>query len=74
VSAIIDHMAKRKPASKPAGKPWKDRLREWRERVGLTQAEAALRLGASLRTYVYWEAGKYDPDRRYQAVLGQNKI
>jgi DNA-binding XRE family transcriptional regulator len=74
VSVTIEPMAKRKPASKPAGRPWKVRLREWRERSGLTQADAAAKLGASLRTYVYWEAGKYDPDRRYQAVLERYEI
>jgi len=33
-------------------------LRRWRKSLAITQAEAAIRLGVSLRTIQEWEAGR----------------
>lgn len=49
-------MAKRKVAT-----DWPKRLRKLRDKLDLTQAEMAAKIGVSLRTYVYWEAGKFQP-------------
>lgn len=37
------------------------RLKLMRQRLGITQAEAAAALGAPLRTYQQWEAGRRSP-------------
>jgi DNA-binding transcriptional regulator YiaG len=37
------------------------RLKEWRERLGLTQRQAAERLGVSERTFQQWEQGRQSP-------------
>jgi DNA-binding transcriptional regulator YiaG len=39
----------------------RDDLKAWRARVGLTQSEAAARLGVNLRTYEAWEMGRHSP-------------
>lgn len=38
-------------------------LKAWRKAYGLTQKEAADRLGANLRTYQNWEAGVNTPPK-----------
>ena len=38
-------------------------LRQWRDRLGLSQREAADALGLSLRGYQYYEAGERDIGR-----------
>ena len=38
-----------------------NRLREYRERAGLTQAEAAVRLGVSRQTVISIERRRYQP-------------
>ena len=36
-------------------------LTAWRVTLGLTQAEAAARIGVALRTYSAWERGEREP-------------
>jgi len=43
------------------------RLKLMRSRLGITQAEAALRLGTGLRTYQDWESGRHAP-ATYQII------
>ena len=57
-------MAKRK-AKKPAYTP--EQIHAIRTRLQLTQTEAAEKLGATLRTWQYWESGERNPSP--QAVL-----
>lgn len=38
-------------------------IRSWRERLGLTQAEAAKRLQVPLNTLKNWEQGQQRPDK-----------
>lgn len=46
---------KRKPTS------WPERLKRLRERHGLTQTEAAEKVGTVLRTWQNWEYGRRTP-------------
>lgn len=52
----------------------KDQLKQWRSDQGLTQKEAAEMLDVEVRTYQYWESGKFAPNReasaRVHAVAG----
>ena len=41
--------------------PTPEALREWRDRMRLSQAEAATRLGISQRAWQMWEAGERTP-------------
>jgi transcriptional regulator with XRE-family HTH domain len=54
--------AKKKPAdlSSYSGR-FAARLRELREKAGLSVEDAAGALGVSLRTYYSWESGEYAP-------------
>lgn len=48
-------------------------VRAWREQCGLSQEDAARRLGVKLRNYQNYEAGKYappEPVRRLMTVIG----
>lgn len=45
-----------------------DKLKKWRDGVGLTQAGAALALGVSLRSYAAWETGEYECE--HSVMLG----
>lgn len=38
-----------------------DELRDWRARMGLTQEEAATRLGVTLRAWQHWEGAERTP-------------
>jgi putative transcriptional regulator len=38
-----------------------DELRDWRHRMGWTQARAAFWLNTSVRTYQGWEQGRFKP-------------
>jgi transcriptional regulator with XRE-family HTH domain len=40
---------------------WPEVLKAWRERRGITQKEAADRLGVAMRTYQGWEGGEQNP-------------
>jgi DNA-binding XRE family transcriptional regulator len=46
-----------------AGKPWHVRLRLWREREGLNQAQAAERVGTGKSTWSTWELGTAGPPK-----------
>lgn len=48
-------------ALKMASKSNGERLREWREAQGLSQAQAAARIGAKQGTWAPWESGKKCP-------------
>jgi len=54
----------------------KNRVREWREELRLTQQELAFQLGVSRQTVISIERGKYDPSLglafRLSDVLGQS--
>ncbi len=65
-------MAKKKPKPVPTPAPvtdWPQRLRDLRARLKLTQAEAAARVEAHLRAWQWWEAGKFKPNKFYQAAI-----
>jgi len=51
-----------------------DRLKEIRKKMGITQSEAAKMLDIELRTYQYYESGKYEPSastiRKLSEVFG----
>lgn len=40
---------------------WPVVLKDWRARRGITQKEAAERLGVAMRTYQAWEGGEQNP-------------
>ena len=65
---MIRTMAKRKPID------WPKRLDKLRKSLKLTQAEAAAKLGISVRTWQNWEQGRTRPDmaavRLLQIVFG----
>ncbi len=44
-------------------------IRQWRESAGLTQAEAAKRLGVTLRNYQNYEAGAYEPPESIRMLM-----
>ena len=46
-----------------------ERLRQWRHDLGITQREAARRLGKSPRMYRYYEAGDVSIGRTLAALL-----
>jgi transcriptional regulator with XRE-family HTH domain len=53
--------------------PLADRIRQARERLGLTQQDVAAAVGVSLRTFGNWERGETVPQRRLaklEDVLG----
>lgn len=47
----------------------RSRMKSWRRRTGLTQAEAALRLGLPLGTWRNWEQGRTRPSRMAEQGL-----
>jgi DNA-binding XRE family transcriptional regulator len=61
---------KRKPGKrKPAAASWAARLKALRERLGITQREAAERADIPLRTWIAWENGQNDPSRSSARLL-----
>lgn len=46
------------PKIKSKELPFADFLRAWRERMGISQSEAAVKLKKSLRTFQGWESGR----------------
>ena len=46
-----------------------EHLRKRRLDLGLRQKDAAERLGASPKTYEYWEQGKYEPEFRFLPAI-----
>ena len=55
--------------AKARPKTWSERLKLLRERLGLTQAEAAARVGCHPRSWQWWEAGKFEPHKLYQQAI-----
>lgn len=49
------------PKKKTEPESWPEVLKAWRVRRGITQKEAAGRLGVPLSTYRYWEQGRSRP-------------
>lgn len=43
--------------------PTPEEIKQTRKEAGLTQAQAADVLGRTLRTWQYWESGKFNMDR-----------
>jgi DNA-binding transcriptional regulator YiaG len=56
-------MAKKRPGTWPA------KLKQLRERLGITQAEAAERAGVALRTWINWENAHQQPSRPAQKLI-----
>jgi DNA-binding transcriptional regulator YiaG len=54
-------MAKGRPPRKYPPRSWAARLRALRDRLGITQAEAAERTGVALRTWIGWENSQREP-------------
>ncbi len=64
------HMAKRvRPEGDPAN-TWPRRLFEMRQRLGLTQQQAAAKVRVSRRAWVKWESGRQVPSASRQLLLG----
>lgn len=78
-----DTMAPKRKRPKPAGNggnPWPARLKRLRKRLGgdrsISQAEAAEKVGVSLRSWAGYEAGDRDPPQTVAiliALLEQGK-
>lgn len=51
------------------GNDWPERLLTARLRLGLTQPEAADRIGVSFRTWVGWERGEHIPLKHFVPLL-----
>ena len=73
-------MAKKKPEPKPEAGPRRtlgEKLKALRDRLGLTQEQAAAKLEISVRTYQNWEQDRAAPDRfvlkHIEATLGKIK-
>lgn len=49
-------------------------LRQWRERVGLTQAHLALRLGVTPNTVARWERGEMRIQHPGMVALAMHRI
>lgn len=49
--------------------PWPARLKELRELLGVTQAEAAERVGVSTRTWISWENAQRTPSATAARLL-----
>jgi transcriptional regulator with XRE-family HTH domain len=49
--------------------PWPERLLEARLRLGLTQPEAAARIGVSARAWIGWERGQHRPLKHFVPLL-----
>ena len=47
---------------------YKDKLREYRKAHKITQAEMAIRLGASYNAYLQWERG-FNPSDKYKEKI-----
>lgn len=47
------------------------RIKEWRERKGLTQEQAATRIGVTLGTFCRWEKGKRSPTGLAKAAMAR---
>ena len=60
--------AKRK---KSADNPWPERLRAFRREQGLTQVQAAAKLGMDLRTWMRWETDGLLPTQSRAKLLEQ---
>jgi len=48
--------------------PWAVRLKGIRDRHGLTQKEAAAKIGAATRTWIGWENGR-TPSKAFQLLI-----
>ena len=48
-----------------------ERLRRWRDQEGLTQIDAAMRLGVNPSMWSRWESGAWRPSTRHAASLEQ---
>lgn len=44
-------------------------IREWRQRMCLTQRDAAKRLGVSVNTVINWETDSAVPDKGHRATI-----
>jgi DNA-binding XRE family transcriptional regulator len=51
-----------KPRKRPTS-PWRAKLKALREKYGLTQTEAAARVGVAARTWIAWENSQTTPGR-----------
>lgn len=49
--------------------PWPKRLKELRDRLRLTQAEAAAKVRVSRRGWAAWEGGEFVPTPAYQLLI-----
>jgi DNA-binding transcriptional regulator YiaG len=57
--------------AKAPANPWPARLKALRERLDLTQAEAAEKTGVATRTWISWEHGHRKPSGPARRLLRQ---
>lgn len=57
------------PSAAPPGHPWPEFLRGLRDRLGITQEQAAERCGVKTRTWVAWENSQSTPSRLARNLL-----
>lgn len=50
------------------------RLKRWRKKTGLTQEEAAHRIGTCLNTWANWERGTHAPSKLAIMLLVKNGV
>lgn len=67
--STIGCMPEKKKKPKIDVNPWPAKLRDLRERLGLTQAEAAEKAGVALRTWISWENAHRVPGRLASNLL-----